>query len=810
MKKRWPSEATLTSDSERFSLEKLFALSLDMLCIAGIDGMFKQINPAFERTLGWSTDDLLGRPFLEFIHPDDVGATRRELQSLAEGKTTFSFENRYRCADGSYKHLLWTAKPDPDTDVVYAVARDVTEQKKTDRELRRAKEAAEAAAVAKSRFLAHMSHEIRTPMNGVIGMTDLALRESHEPTVREYLKIAQQSADSLLGLIDDVLDFSKIEAGRIELDSRPFSLRDCVASAARSLGLQAHRKQLELIYQIDPEVGDGVVGDPQRLRQVLVNLVANAVKFTERGEVSIEVVRESRSEESEQLLFEVRDTGVGIPADEHARVFESFSQLRGPSGGSRPGTGLGLAISAELVQLMGGRIWIESEPGVGSSFFFTARFGIDDHAARLVAPRGLEGQRILVVDDNATQRSSLTRVLGLWGLEPVAAASAAEGLSLVEQARSTAHPFDIVLVDQRMPEMTGIELARQVRDREGRSERIILMLTTIDPAEEIGRSQWPSVGTFLMKPLMRDELAHALEGRFRGAGAGLASSFQRRRKAQRSLHVLVVEDSDVNQKVALGLLESQGHRVELAADGAAALAAIEAGGWDVVLMDVELPVMGGLEVTRLVRAAEQGGGRHVPIVAMTAHAIKGDRERCLEAGMDAYVSKPIRAQELFRTIAKTLDSFGTPSGMMPVIKEPPCEVSWSSALSAVGGNRSLLRVLTEAVIDEAPGLVAMIEQALESADGERLRELAHRLKGVTRYFSPDTLHEEVLELEAAGRDGDLGRARTLLAELGPRLEALVRALGEFLQMERESGSNPSLAVEMLSPRSPELDRKKTG
>lgn len=410
------------------SLREFFDLSPDMLCIAGTDARFKLVNPAFERSLGWSREKLLSQPFLDFVHPDDREATILEVSKLAEGIPTVSFENRYRHSDGSYRVLRWTAQPEPETGTIYAVARDITTRKRLEIELVRAKEQAEAATVAKSEFLARMSHELRTPVNGILGMTELALETVTDPGVREYLLRARESADSLLILIADILDLSKIEAGRVELADRPFSLRRGIGEALRILGIQAHRRNLELMVDVAADVPDRLVGDLQRLRQIIVNLVANAIKFTERGEIVLAIEHivapaapaATADPSGVVLRFSVRDTGIGIPAEQLTTIFDSFSQIDPAANQSHSGSGLGLAIATQLSQLMGGNLEVESRSGEGSVFRFTARLDLDPDAEEAHAlPPELRDARVLVVDANPQQRRILEQRLHDWGLETV-------------------------------------------------------------------------------------------------------------------------------------------------------------------------------------------------------------------------------------------------------------------------------------------------------------------------------------------------------------------------------------------------------
>ncbi|MHB0957876.1 MAG: hybrid sensor histidine kinase/response regulator [Pirellulaceae bacterium] len=522
-------------------------------------------------------------------------------------------------------------------------------------ELLRARDAAEAASRAKSTFLANMSHEIRTPLNAVIGMTELVLKSDLAAQQREYLTTVRDSGEALLSIINDVLDFSKIEAGKLRLDPSPFDLRESLGDTLKSFALRAHQKGLELISFVHADVPRRVVGDYSRLRQVIVNLVGNALKFTEQGEIALEVWREVHSSSEVVLHLTVSDTGIGIAADKQAAVFEMFEQADGSTTRRYGGTGLGLAIASRLLQLMDGRIWVESEAGRGSRFHVTVKLGLAaEEPAKPVSPEPVElhGLRVLVVDDNATNRRILEEVLLSWQMVPRTAPSGAEALKLLHAAQAAGEPFGLVLSDVHMPHMDGLTLAEQIRQDPDARHTVIIMLTSGDRPEDLVACEKLGIGAHLLKPFKQSELLDAIQ-----LALGLDVS---RRPAVptthlppvRSLRILLAEDSLVNQKLAIALLQEQGHHVTVAHNGREAVAAFEAERFDVILMDVQMPEMDGLEATAAIRRREASTGRRVPIVAMTAYALKGDRERCLQAGMDGYVAKPIRAQELLDTVAR--------------------------------------------------------------------------------------------------------------------------------------------------------------
>jgi signal transduction histidine kinase/CheY-like chemotaxis protein/HPt (histidine-containing phosphotransfer) domain-containing protein len=663
---------------------------------------------------------------------------------------------------------------------------DIRRQKQTEQELKAAKQAADAASQAKSQFLANMSHEVRTPMNAIIGITELVLNTPLAPKQAEYLRMVMQSAESLLSVINDVLDFSKVESGRVELEHIPFGLRETIGDAVKSLALRSHEKKLELALDVARDVPDWLAGDAGRLRQVVINLVNNAIKFTREGEVVVEIGVAEQFDHQVVLQFCVSDTGIGIPQDKLEKVFEAFEQADTSTTRNYGGTGLGLAIVRRIVELMHGRVWVESTVGQGSRFFFTVLLELcnEPPPQRTQLKRGaLKGTRALVVDDNATNRRILDEVLASWELLPTTCGAASDALTELRSAFRQGKPFELLLSDVNMPEIDGFTFIEQVRRDPSLADITTIMLTSGDRDEDTLRCQQLGVEQRLMKPIKQSELYDAIldalriEPRREGPAENAIPSI-------RPLRLLLAEDSLVNQRLAVGLLERHGHRVTIANNGREALDLAADDGFDAILMDVQMPEMDGLESTRLIREHERQTGRHIPIIAMTAHALKGDRERCLASGMDEYVSKPVRERQLM-TALRTLLGEEVAKASAELQPETIPEVAedvldWNAALKICAGDRELLRGIAEAFLEEHPRRIDEIRRAIDTADWELLHRAAHTIKGSMRYFRADAVFDRAFGLEQLAARQSLEGSEEIFVLLKQELAKLVPHLINYV------------------------------
>jgi two-component system, sensor histidine kinase and response regulator len=785
---RKQTEQALIESERRF--RDLFENASDLVCTMDLEGNLTSVNKSGERLTGYTQDETVKMNLSQIVTPEMLAVTREMMSRKLEQDVTTTYEVDIIRKDGGKLTLEISSRllhQQGKETGVQAIGRDITQRKEVEAELKRARDAAIESSRVKSEFLANMSHEIRTPMNGILGMTDLALDTNLDPEQRQYLEIAKSSTHSLLTIINDILDFSKIEAGMLDLEIIDFSVQSAVAAAARTIALRAHEKGLELAYEVSADIPANVLGDPGRLRQIVVNLIGNAVKFTAAGEIVVRVEEESRTDVGMVLHFSVSDTGIGIPVEKQSLVFGAFAQADGSTTRQYGGTGLGLAICSQLVEIMGGRIWVESEEGVGSTFHFTVPFGLPNALPRLAhhQPANLQGLRALIVDDNDTNRRILTAMLVGWQMQSEAVATGAQALAALEHAHLNDETFSLVLLDASMPEMDGFAVLEQIRKGQEHAITAIMMLTSTDQQSSLARMRALGLTSYLVKPLSQSDVLNAMQTAIcpPSLDAPARSETVRQVVQGNPLRFLLAEDNEVNQQLAVWTLEKRGHSVTVAETGQEALDALAKQKFDVVLMDVQMPDMNGFEATRIIRQKEQTTGGHLPIIAMTALAMKGDRERCLEAGMDEYIAKPIQADQILETVTRLLkldpDHAQTQRyNPIPVTSSATLDHAFdeSALRSRVEGSNELMERLIALFLEEYPMLLVEIGGAVYRGDAKQVNQLSHRIKGSAAVFAAKSVVQKAQRLEDMGEADDLSDAIEALADLHHELNRLQEAL----------------------------------
>ena len=781
-------KAELALEDRTNFLNSLIEMTPLAVAVLAPDFRVRLCNRAFEKLFLYSRQEILGRHMAHVIPANLSAEGEAHHDALVSGKTLHLTTQRLR-RDGSsvdvevFSVALRGAEGSAGYLLLY---QDITERRQAEEALLRAKDAAEAGSRSKSEFLANMSHEIRTPMNGIIGMTDLALDTKLTLEQGEYLGMVKDSAASLLTIINDILDYSKIEAGKLELEAVHFRLRQSVDETLRTLGFRARDKGLELAWSVASDVPDYLSGDMGRVRQILTNLVANAVKFTERGEVFVEIGKEPESTEALALLhFRVRDTGIGITKEKQGMIFGAFTQADSSTTRKYGGTGLGLAITARLVELMGGKLWLESEPGVGSTFHFTIQFAIPARPPPHQLPDPLLFQHpILVVDDNQTNQFLLVEMLRKWGIRAETAPTAKEALGILARAGTAGGQFAAVISDLQMPDMDGFELVETIRASPPFGSIPVLILSSSAQPGERERSVAMGASAYLAKPVHPSELLDAILNVLSARAsepdpkeAVNAPPNDRRH----TMKVLLAEDNAVNRTLAKRLLEKHGHTVVVVENGRQALKALEREKVDLVLMDVQMPEMDGLEATAAIRAREKNTGGHLPIIALTAHAMKGDREKCLAAGVDDYLTKPIRTLDLFKAIERLGDSNFTPAAApIPIAKQPEAAAfDFDAALDHVEGDRELLDEVVRIFSDECPRKMEEIRNSIRAADPLLLERAAHSLKGAASNLCAAGVMHFAEDLEQSARAKDVSRAGTQFQSLEAAVKKLLNELEAF-------------------------------
>ncbi len=800
---------SITDVTEAHRLRERFRLAVEAspaaLLMVHQDGRILLANSGSQSLFGYSEAELIGQP-IEMLVPERWRAghpmhRQQFFQAPLQRAMGVDLDLLGLRKDGSEVPVKVGLSPVETAEgpAVICGVMDITEQKRTLETMRHAKETAESASRAKSSFLANMSHEIRTPMNGIIGMAQLLAQTELRSQQREYLNTIDESAHILLRLLNDILDFSKIEAGKLELECVDFRLSECVVHASQMLGLRAAEKGLEIAYRVALDIPDYLRGDPGRLQQVLVNLLGNAVKFTAAGEIVVNIDAESITHDQVRLHFSVSDTGIGIPADKQDQIFRPFEQAESSTTRRFGGTGLGLTISHQLVQMMQGRMWVESELGRGSTLHFTADFGVSPVQQRR-EPAEFDTLRdlpVLVVDDNLTNRRIFSEMLHYWRMQPVLAESAAAARLALQQAEAARHPIRLILLDHQMPGEDGLQFAESLRGQLNRTACPIIMISSGLSAVDADLCQKYGIVRFLTKPVIATELLHEILRQF-GQYTTIKPTQPPASSRVHPRRVLLVDDNEINRRVAVGLLRSRGHQVVVVENGQKAVETLAEQEFDVVLMDMQMPVMDGYEATAELRQREHQTGGHLPIVAMTAEALKGDRERCLAAGMDDYISKPILPVELYRVVerfpaiclsegADSKFSAGNQASSQPhdptargsesqadmtgVCQLPA--IDWKVAQERLSDVVGELHEYSELVKKETPLLLAEIRRAVATGDTKLLSRAAHTMKGSVAYFGAERLIQAALALE------NLGRAESVEG-VGGMLEVLEREHARFL------------------------------
>lgn len=775
----------------------LFETAMDCIVFLDEHGVLVEVNRAALQTFGCKRAEIVGQEFADkFVTEVSRDRFRESLSRYSGAGEMGSMLGRRievvmlrKNGEEFIAEMATQPIPLKGSAGFAIVLRDITDRKRAEDALKRAKEAAESANRAKSLFVANMSHEIRTPMNAIIGVTDLLLDgDKLSAEQREYLLIVQESAESLLTVINDILDFSKIEAGRLDLDESEFALRERLGDTLKSLAFRAHGKGLELACHVDSTIPELLIGDHHRLRQVIVNLVGNSIKFTSQGEIEVDVRLAQQADDHVELCFSVRDTGIGIAKDRQDAIFAAFEQGDNSTTRRFGGTGLGLAISSRLVDLMGGKLHVDSDIGRGSTFHFSTKLRVAAEQEPSDLPGAtphLQGLRVLVVDDNATNRRILAEMLENWHMRPACASGASEAMSMLREACEHDQPFQLVITDGHMPDVDGFTLAEWIQQDPKLAGGVIMMLTSGNRHGDVARCEKLRIAAYLLKPAKQSELLDAIVLATSAATPTTLDSEESipQRASRIALRILLAEDSLVNQKLAVGLLERQGHCVWIANNGKEAVTLATKQRFDLVLMDVQMPEIDGMEATALIRAHERKAGGHLPVIAMTAHAMKGDRETCLSAGMDGYVSKPIRAVKLFEAIEDVLRKLDRSSAA-----KSDGRFDWSKAIDVVQGDLGLLKDIVVTFLDEYPRMVSELRDAVSFSNAKEVQRLAHLVKGSMRYLGAKSAYDCADELERMGREARLAGAEAALDELCHEIARIEPELTQFV-----ATGKPSLA-----------------
>ena len=765
------------------------------------DMQYRYVNRAQEQWLGLAADEINGRSVREVVGDEVFADIEPKLRSALLGEEV-QLERQRTDRVGNVVFHSGRHVPDVNDDGavtgVYTVFFDITTRAlaeqallRHEQALRAAKEAAENASRAKSEFLANMSHEIRTPMNGVLGLTELLLETPLDAQQRPFVETVRNSGEALLSIINDILDFSKIEAGKLETESLDFDLYQAVEDVVQLLAPRAHAKQLELACRIDEALPGAVRGDPYRLRQILTNLIGNALKFTESGEVVVKLDRI----DDKRMRLSVRDSGIGISDEARERLFRPFEQADGSTTRRFGGTGLGLAISRSLVELMGGEIGVDSTPGVGSTFWFTLPLTPANNMPAVPTPVVLSGRRVLVVDDNATNREIVNQHAQAGGMLCECAVDGQDGLERLQRARAEGRPFELAVIDMKMPRMDGIELARQVQADPGFADLRLVLLTSLHSSDELARARQVGIAAYLSKPVRRQELFRAMAQTLGDHDSAMDTTRRDHDRVCFRARVLLAEDNGVNQVVARNMLKNMGCEFEIVPNGQEALAAARRGGFDLVLMDCQMPVMDGYAASRAIREWEDSLSEpaHMPIIALTANALVGDAETCLAAGMDDHLAKPYTRKQLATVLARWLsaDRVLRPEDPLPAVATASAEAAESDAplldpaaldnIRSIDEDGSVLTEVIQMYLDEAPPHLVNLQAALAAGKATELGVTAHAMKSASFNVGAMQLGETCRRLERLGKSGDLNGAAELVASIERQYRLVEPALRDEMR-----------------------------
>nr|WP_315468186.1 PAS domain S-box protein [uncultured Undibacterium sp.] len=764
----------------------------DAVFVADRHEQWIYVNDLALSMLGFSREDIIGTSIYALLPENFRELSKSTFSERLQREKLIRQEIRLLKKDGGQVPVEMNAALLPDGSI-YGSCRDITSRKEFEAALIRAKIGAEEASKAKSEFLATMSHEIRTPMNGIIGMTELTLDTQLAPQQREYLELVKVSSNSLLGIINDILDFSKIESGKMILEKIEFPIRELIATMLKASAIRAEQKNIELVYQIDPELPEVLIGDPGKLRQVLNNLLVNAIKFSEHGAITIEVNLVELHETEARLHFSVTDQGIGIAREKLDHIFQPFSQADASTTRKYGGTGLGLSISSRLVESMHGELGVDSQEGQGSCFYFSADFGVSTANAIALPGMQLQGLSALVVDDNAINQQYIRDTLLKWQMNVTVASSAQEALNALHRNAAMSQHYDLILLDACMPEVDGFSLAQQLIKEKLLGNGKMLMLSSAASIDDAQKCETIGINGYVRKPISQNELQVAIDAVFHGVATGAVHYINligpEGSTKLKPLRVLVAEDNPINQKLAASLLDKWGYQHELAENGRIAVEKYHQNSYDVILMDMQMPEMGGIEATQIIRSLESDD-QHIPIIAMTANAMQGDRERCLEAGMDYYLSKPIKSDAL-KDILSLLSIQETDNETNMVSSNLVSDegklatnnlehTAFDFATAMLEGDEEVIQIITPMFLDGCDKQLDEIQTAIQSNNAELLHRSAHTFKGLVGNFNARPLEQLSKALELKGKQADFTDVAVLFEQIQQLMPSLKAALIDYL------------------------------